>query len=154
MSEAIQFIQLDDSEDSLKMMKLMVTAMMKEWQNQVINLDTPKREEYQTEEEFKDAYNEFMMETINDIKGVKKSIFQNINEINSNFLNLKRDTINSFRQENEGKIREKLKEYCSKNKKEHPSVWKKAINVDCIFPFKFPCAQPLRFLTFFTSSGK
>lgn len=99
MSEAIQFIQLDDNEDSLKMMKMMVAAMMKEWQNQVITLDTPKEEEYTSIEEYKKAYNDFMLETINDIKGVKYSIFNNINTINNNFLELIRKTQRAFEQE-------------------------------------------------------
>lgn len=99
MSEAIQFIELDDSEDSLKMMKTMITAMMKEWQNQVITLDTPKREEYTSDEEFKKEYNKFMLETIEDIRGVKFSIFKNVNDINNNFIQLKRNALASFEKE-------------------------------------------------------
>ena len=101
MSEAIQFIELDDSEDSLKMMKMMVTAMMKEWQNQVITLDTPKKEEYETEEEYKKAFNDFMLETINDIKGIKFDIFKNIDSINNNFMKLKYDSLEAFKKENQ-----------------------------------------------------
>ena len=41
----------------------------------------------------------------------------------------------SFRQDNEDKIREKLKEYCSNSRKKHPDVWKKTINVDCKLHF-------------------
>ena len=51
MQEPFNMIHINDNTNSVQSIRIMISAMMKEWQNCLLTLECPKKEEYASQEE-------------------------------------------------------------------------------------------------------
>lgn len=87
-------IPLSNTKEIIEMLKMVVSNQMIQVENLILSEPLPKREDFQTEEEYNREVKEFMSDAIDVIEDAKKEIFVNVLDSYNDFLVMK-NTIES-----------------------------------------------------------
>jgi len=99
-----KIIIVEGGNQMVEMLKTITSAEMTGMEQLLLQVELPQREEYETEEEYKEDYKQFMLDMIDTIKDAKKGIFCNVLDAYNEFLYSKNDMDNRINTQNRESI--------------------------------------------------
>ena len=94
-------IEAHSSSDVAGMLKVSVAAQMSEWHENLLSMEVPEKEEFESEEEYREFMKMFMTDLVDAITSIKGDMFKDILNSYNDFLSEKIAVETQFKEEDE-----------------------------------------------------
>jgi len=104
MKQQIKIINVDTSDALVGTMKLCVASAMTEWEQNLLEQELPKREDYESNEEYEQDRKQLMIDLVDEVQKLKKQVFVSVLDSYNDLLSAKYEIENNVRESNQSCI--------------------------------------------------